>query len=745
MIKEVMKMKRQLLPVFLCVLWIALVLSANAQEPGDVNESGTIDIVDALLVAQYYVGLNPDGFTDSVADVDCSGGIDIVDALLIARYYVGLITEFSCSGTPAPTAVPGSPAANFTFWPQAITTSDTVFFYGLASYSIGGTIDHYSWDFGDGSTGRGGNVNHTYTATGNYTATLTVTNTAGQTGTHSQTIPVSLSSGQSSIDYAVYNFEDGSVHGFSTNNGNSTISNSTTSAYSGSHSLRWDINATGAEMLEVKIDGPAVVPPGVKVLFRIWIPDGVPVDNFQPYVMPHNSDWSSLEWNSDWQGYAWLPRNTWHEFSVTLPGTTDPSWNQQIGVQVETTGAGSFTVYIDSIDWPNMKIPPKASFGYTPDRPGINASVSFDAVNSSDAAFKAGDADGTIASYAWDFGDSATGTSGTAYNTYTRAGRYPVTLTVTDNDGLVSSLTRIVWAGQNVPAFAPPLAVSGTQIVDANNIPFVPKAVAVVDSLTYTREDFVTLKKEWKVDAVRLPYITERWYYNVDGNTDRETYLAAFDTYLDWTYELGIYVLLDGWHEGGNTGNVGYHYENCKDGWNILAPRLKDRTHIIWEIYNEPYEITWAEWVPKAEELIDIILSYNPQVKVFAVPGVTWAQDFDVRTLKVNRTNVIYAAHPYPHVYNWTWNSAAWDNGFGYIVTEGYAPVLVTEFNYSYLDNNGNRNGYGEPLLSYLEQRGIGWFVWIWGGWGGPARDPNSYRSDSWQFFWESLNGIWEP
>jgi hypothetical protein len=61
---------------------------------GDVNSDGTVSIVDALLTAQYYVGLNPSGFVAANADVNCSGGIDIVDALRIAQYYVGLITVF---------------------------------------------------------------------------------------------------------------------------------------------------------------------------------------------------------------------------------------------------------------------------------------------------------------------------------------------------------------------------------------------------------------------------------------------------------------------------------------------------------------------------------------------------------------------------------------------------------------------------------------------------------------------------
>jgi glucuronoarabinoxylan endo-1,4-beta-xylanase len=61
---------------------------------GDVNEDGSINIVDALLTAQYYVGLNPQNFNPANADANCDGNINIVDALLIAQYYVGLINQF---------------------------------------------------------------------------------------------------------------------------------------------------------------------------------------------------------------------------------------------------------------------------------------------------------------------------------------------------------------------------------------------------------------------------------------------------------------------------------------------------------------------------------------------------------------------------------------------------------------------------------------------------------------------------
>jgi hypothetical protein len=70
--------------------------TSTAVTKGDVNRNGTIDIVDALLIAQYVVGLNPANFYAAAADTNCSGAIDIVDALLIAQRYVGIISSFPC-------------------------------------------------------------------------------------------------------------------------------------------------------------------------------------------------------------------------------------------------------------------------------------------------------------------------------------------------------------------------------------------------------------------------------------------------------------------------------------------------------------------------------------------------------------------------------------------------------------------------------------------------------------------------
>lgn len=61
---------------------------------------------------------------------------------------------------------------------------------GAGSIDADGTIQQYAWSFGDGSTGMGATVSHTYAQDGSYPVTLTVTDNDGFTGTSATTAQV---------------------------------------------------------------------------------------------------------------------------------------------------------------------------------------------------------------------------------------------------------------------------------------------------------------------------------------------------------------------------------------------------------------------------------------------------------------------------------------------------------------------------------------------------------------------------
>ena len=83
-----------------------------------------------------------------------------------------------------------SPTASFQAQPTTGSAPLDVAFNAAASSDPDGSLSSYSWNFGDGSTGSGESVGHTYANPGNYTATLTVSDDGGATATANQTITV---------------------------------------------------------------------------------------------------------------------------------------------------------------------------------------------------------------------------------------------------------------------------------------------------------------------------------------------------------------------------------------------------------------------------------------------------------------------------------------------------------------------------------------------------------------------------
>ena len=83
--------------------------------------------------------------------------------------------------------------------------------------------------------------------------------------------------------------------------------------------------------------------------------------------------------------------------------------------------------------------PPFASFSYSPEKPVVNQTVTFDASSSNDL-------DGYIINYEWDFGDGniTSTTKEIIMHSYSSTGDYMVTLRVTDNQGIHNTSTELV-------------------------------------------------------------------------------------------------------------------------------------------------------------------------------------------------------------------------------------------------------------------------------------------------------------
>lgn len=89
--------RKMMIIVIVFILKVCSPLYSQDISCGDVNSDSTVDIVDALVTAQFYIGLiQPSEINNWAANVNNDDYIDIIDALLIGQYYVGLIPELAC-------------------------------------------------------------------------------------------------------------------------------------------------------------------------------------------------------------------------------------------------------------------------------------------------------------------------------------------------------------------------------------------------------------------------------------------------------------------------------------------------------------------------------------------------------------------------------------------------------------------------------------------------------------------------
>jgi PKD repeat protein len=115
--------------------------------------------------------------------------------------------------------------------------------------------------------------------------------------------------------------------------------------------------------------------------------------------------------------------------------------------------AQSITLYVVAGGTPNT--PPTAVIDANPTSGTVPFAVSFSGAGSNDT-------DGSIASYAWTFGDGGTASGVSTSHTYTAAGSYTAKLTVTDNRGGSGSATVPISANADTSTINAPSGLSGS-------------------------------------------------------------------------------------------------------------------------------------------------------------------------------------------------------------------------------------------------------------------------------------------
>ncbi|WP_197680538.1 PKD domain-containing protein [Microlunatus sagamiharensis] len=365
---------------------------------------------------------------------------------------------------------------------------------GSGSSDADGTVASYGWDYGDGKTGSGKTDSHTYAAAGTYTVTLTVTDDQGATGSVTASVTVTAPPADSSVvaadgfgrtgsrwgtadtggawtdSGASFFSTDGSKGVITTKSGSgpvaslnsvSVLDSSTTVQFSldklpngtssGGYYFTLGSRKQGTSMYRLKT---RVTPAGGVQLITYEVVSGTETTLKTQTISGLTytpGDVLNMRFDISGTGTTTLAGKVWRAgtqepASAQLTGTSTRSELQSAG-SPEVKGylaSSSTAVPVASVD--NYKV----TSGTTTTPPVANvkpvAKISTKVTDLSVAVDGSGssDADGTVASYGWDYGDGKTGSGKTDSHTYAAAGTYTVTLTVTDDQGATGSVTASV-------------------------------------------------------------------------------------------------------------------------------------------------------------------------------------------------------------------------------------------------------------------------------------------------------------
>ncbi|HEV3103923.1 MAG TPA: PKD domain-containing protein [Candidatus Dormibacteraeota bacterium] len=423
-----------------------LVIGVGGMSAPTSFSAGTGFTMRVQAVSNY---LYANGLEDAISSSNAGQSMTMTPATNSSSYSGAIVAVFLTGPTPNPQATlvvsPSSGAAPLAVTADASGSSDPV---GISTYTFA---------FGDGTTvgpQAGATATHSYTAGGNFTATVTIKDTAGKTATASAGVaagaPVAVlkltqgtnglsfnadASGSSDpigISSYTFNFGDGSALVGPQAGATTSHTYATAGTYTATVTAADSVGATATATA-------SAVAQATPLIARLAVGPG---SGLVPLPVTADASTSTAGTNP-------IASYTFN-FGDGSPAV-GPQAAATAGHTYSTTGAFTVTVTVTDTSGASatataavtVSTPPTAAVTVTPASGSTPLPVSADA-----SASTAGS--NPIASYKFNFGDGSAAVGpqpgATANHTYNAGGSYTVTLTVTDSAGYSSTATASVTA-----------------------------------------------------------------------------------------------------------------------------------------------------------------------------------------------------------------------------------------------------------------------------------------------------------
>lgn len=232
----------------------------------------------------------------------------------------------------------------------------------------------------------------------------------------------------------------------------------------------------------------------------------------------------------------------------------------------------------------------------------------------------------------------------------------------------------------------------------------------------------------WNANVVRVGLNQDFWI--ADSPLANPSYPSLVDSVVRWAQIAGLDVILElHWSDQGVLGScspsTGLGCQqlapdvNSIRFWSEVAARYKDDGRVMFELYNEPHDVSWDVWrnggdtgqgwqAVGMQQLADTVRATGAN-NLILVGGLSWAYDLSgVPANRIDGFNIVYATHPYKSGDPFR-EPPFWQTAFGFLADTD--PVIMTEFG----DITGScSTDYPRQVIRYADGRGIGWTAWAW-------------------------------
>ena len=314
--------------------------------------------------------------------------------------------------------------------PYSGLVNSSIAFSSAGSSDSDGNIASYQWDFGDGASSNMADPQHSYSAAGVYTVSLTVIDDGGLSHSASTTASINEDD-QGNCDAPSYmagtQYQAGDVVANGGRKYRCDIagwcSSSSAWAYEPGVGAHWqqawtdvgECRDTGNQTPVAQANGPYSAMVDQAVAFSSngsMDPDGT-ITEF---------NWEFGDGQSSLQANPSHSYTSAGSYTVTLTVTDNEGATARVATTADITAAG------------NQPPVANANGPYVTD---VAQAVSFSSAGSSDP-------DGSIAQYLWEFGDGQSSSDANPQHSYSSVGDYTVQLTVTDNEGATAVASTLV-------------------------------------------------------------------------------------------------------------------------------------------------------------------------------------------------------------------------------------------------------------------------------------------------------------